>query len=228
MTTPATPVVTLRIDFVSDISCPWCAIGLSALEQAVARIEKEIKVDLHFQPFELNPQMGAAGQDITEHLTQKYGSSPGQQQQIRDTIRERGADVGFAFRMEGRDRIYNTFDAHRMLHWADVEGSADQQHALKKALLTAYFTEGQSPASHEVLVAAAEKVGLSAERAKAILASDEFATQVRSAEQTYLNAGIHSVPAVIIDNKHLISGGQPVEVFEQALRQLGAKNAISA
>lgn len=228
MTTSVTPASTLRIDFVSDISCPWCAIGLSALEQAVARVGKDVKVDLHFQPFELNPQMPAGGQDITEHLTQKYGSTPEQQKQIRDTIRERGADVGFTFRMEGRDRIYNTFDAHRLLHWAEVEGTADQQHALKKALLTAYFTEGQSPESHDVLVAAAGKVGLSAERAKAILASEEYALEVRHAEQQYLNAGIHSVPAVIIDNKHLISGGQPVEVFEQALRQLGAKNALTA
>ena len=228
MTIATAPASTLRIDFVSDISCPWCAIGLSALEQAVARIGPDVKVDLHFQPFELNPKMPAGGQDITEHLTQKYGSTPAQQKQIRDTIRERGADVGFTFRMEGRDRIYNTFDAHRLLHWAEVEGSTDQQHALKKALLTAYFTEGQSPASHDVLVAAAEKVGLSAARAKAILATDEFAADVRSAEQQYLNAGIHSVPAVIIDNKHLISGGQPVEVFEQALRQLSAKTIVSA
>jgi predicted DsbA family dithiol-disulfide isomerase len=228
MTTNATPATSLRIDFVSDISCPWCAIGLSALEQAVARIGQDIQVDLHFQPFELNPQMPAGGQDITEHLTQKYGSTPDQQKQIRDTIRERGADVGFTFRMEGRDRIYNTFDAHRLLHWAEVEGSADQQHALKKALLTAYFTEGQSPESHDVLVATVAKVGLSAERARAILASDEFAADVRSAEQQYLNAGIHSVPAVIIDNKHLISGGQPVEVFEQALRKLSAQSAVSA
>ena len=226
MTTSVTPASTLRIDFVSDISCPWCAIGLSALEQAVARVGKDVKVDLHFQPFELNPQMPAGGQDITEHLTQKYGSTSEQQKQIRDTIRERGADVGFTFRMEGRDRIYNTFDAHRLLHWAEVEGTADQQHALKKALLTAYFTEGQSPESHDVLVAAAGKVGLSAERAKAILASGEYALEVRHAEQQYLNAGIHSVPAVIIDNKHLISGGQPVEVFEQALRQLSRPHAL--
>ena len=213
---------TLRIDFVSDISCPWCAIGLSALEQAVARVADEVKVDLHFQPFELNPQMVPGGQDITEHLTQKYGSTPAQQQQIRETIRERGAEVGFTFRMEGRDRIYNTFDAHRLLHWAEVEGTAEQQHLLKKALLTAYFTEGQSPESHDVLSAAVAKVGLDTDRAKAILSSSEFAEEVRHAEQQYLNAGIHSVPAIIFDNKHLVSGGQPVEVFERVLKQLSS------
>lgn len=213
-------MTTVRIDFVSDISCPWCAIGLSALEQAIANVGDSAQIELHFQPFELNPQMVPGGQDITEHLTQKYGSSPEQQKQIRDTIRERGADVGFTFRMEGRDRIYNTFDAHRLLHWAELEGQAGQQHALKKALLTAYFSQGQSPESHDVLVQAAAAVGLNAERARDVLSGDEFAQAVRTSEQQYLNAGIHSVPAIIFNRQHLISGGQPVAVFEQALRQL--------
>lgn len=210
----------LKIDFVSDISCPWCAIGLSALEQALERVGADVTGELHFQPFELNPQMPAGGQDITEHLTQKYGSTPTQQAGIRETIRQRGADVGFTFRMEGRDRIYNTFDAHRLLHWAELEGQEGQQHALKKALLQAYFSNGQSPESHELLLQVTREVGLDASRAQAILASDEFADAVREREQFYLNAGIHSVPAVIINDKHLISGGQPVEVFEKALRQI--------
>jgi len=216
---------TLKIDFVSDISCPWCAIGLSALEQALARVQTDVKAELHFQPFELNPQMPAGGQDITEHLTQKYGSTPAQQKGIRDTIRERGAEVGFAFRMEGRDRIYNTFDAHRLLHWAEVEGQPGQQHALKKALLQAYFTHGQSPESHEMLARVAGEVGLDVARANAVLASAEFADAVRAHEQLYLRSGISSVPAIIINDTHLISGGQPVEVFERALRQIAAAAA---
>ena len=128
-----TMTTVLKIDFVSDISCPWCAIGLSALEQALGKLQGEVAAELHFQPFELNPQMPPGGQDITEHLTQKYGSTPAQQTQIRDTIRQRGADVGFAFNPGGRGRIYNTFDAHRLLHWAALE-SADKQIALKKLL----------------------------------------------------------------------------------------------
>lgn len=219
---------TLKIDFVSDVSCPWCAIGLGALEQALTRVGPDVKAELHFQPFELNPHMPAGGQDITEHLTQKYGSTPEQQTTIRDTIRERGAEVGFIFRKEGRGRIYNTFDAHRLLHWADVEGVAGQQHALKKALLGAYFTDGGSPESHELLVRVAGVVGLDIDRAKAVLAGDEFAAEVRESAQFYLRAGINSVPAVIINNKHLISGGQPVEVFEQALRQIAATTAVQA
>ncbi len=213
----------LKIDFVSDVSCPWCAIGLAALETALARIGSEIQTDIHFQPFELNPKMPPEGQDITEHLTQKYGSTPAQQTQIREMIRQRGADVGFEFRREGRGRIYNTFDAHRLLHWAEHEGDG-RQHALKKELLAAYFTRGENPSLHEVLVSAAAACGLDATRAAAVLADNEFADEVREAEQFFLRAGINSVPAVIINQKHLISGGQPVEVFEKALRHIAAES----
>src|SRR3569832_2183946 len=145
----------LKIDFVSDVSCPWCAIGLASLESALDKLGGELKAELHFQPFELNPQMPPDGQDITEHLTQKYRTTREQQEAAREGIRQRGASVGFEFRKEGRDRIYDTFDAHRLLHWAGLE-SADRQHALKKALFKAYFTDGRSPADHDVLVAAAK------------------------------------------------------------------------
>lgn len=214
--------VPLRIDFVSDVSCPWCAVGLGALEQALAHVGDALDVELHFQPFELNPHMPPGGQDITEHLTQKYGSTPEQQTAIRDTIRQRGAKVGFTFRPEGRGRIYNTFNAHRLLHWADVEGQPGQQPALKKALLKAYFTDGQSPESHDVLLQAVADAGLDLARAREVLASDEFTAEVRAEQQLFLNAGIHSVPAVIFNRQHLISGGQSVAVFEDALRQLAA------
>ena len=212
----------LKIDFVSDVSCPWCAIGLSALEQALGAVKDDIAVEMHFQPFELNPQMGPEGQDITEHLTQKYGSTAEQQAQIRETIRQRGAEAGFTFKAEGRGRIWNTFDAHRLLLWAGEEGAPGQQHALKKALLTAYHGRAESPADHAVLLAAAEVAGLDQARAQAVLASGEFADEVREREQFFTGHGIHSVPAVIINDRHLISGGQPAAVFEQALRQIAA------
>ena len=217
----------IKIDFVSDVSCPWCAIGLSALEQALQRVNEEVTAEIHFQPFELNPRMPPGGQDITEHLTQKYGSTAEQQALAREAIRQRGAALGFTFRKAGRDRIYNTFDAHRLLHWAGLPDTrpAGLQPALKKALLEAYFTDGESPESHEVLLRVAAKVGLDAARAKEILLGDDFADAVREREHYYTAAGIHSVPAVIINEKHLISGGQPVEVFEQALRQIAAGKA---
>jgi predicted DsbA family dithiol-disulfide isomerase len=216
----------LKIDFVSDISCPWCVIGLSALEQALANLQGELAVQIHVQPFELNPQMPAGGQDIGEHLTQKYGSTPEEQAQNRDMIRQRGAAVGFNFSPAGRGRIYNTFDAHRLLHWAGLE-SAAKQLALKKALLTACHTHSQVMASHDVLLAAVAQVGLDKARAHAILTSEEFASDVRAAEAFYTGQGIRSVPAVIINDRHLISGGQPVAVFEQALRQIASESSDS-
>ena len=209
----------LRIDFVSDVSCPWCAIGLASLNQALDRLKDQVKAELHFQPFELNPHMPKGGQDIGEHLRQKYGSSPEQQAAIRETIRERGAQVGFAFRMEGRDRIYNTFDAHRLLHWAELTGQPGQQLALKLALLGAYFTHGKSPEQHEVLVEAAEQAGFTAAAAQQVLDSQAYADEVREQEKMYLDAGIHSVPAIILNQQYLVSGGQPAEVFEQAILQ---------
>ena len=211
----------LKIDFVSDISCPWCAIGLAALEQALGNLQGEVTVQMHVQPFELNPQMPAGGQEITEHLTQKYGSTPEQQAQIRDTIRQRGADVGFVFNPSGRGRIYNTFAAHRLLHWAGL-ASPERQLALKKALLVACHSDSQAMESPEVLLAAVAQAGLDVARASQILASDEFTAEVREAQVFYSRQGIHSVPAVIINDRHLISGGQPAAVFEQALRQIAA------
>ena len=216
----------LQIDFVSDVSCPWCVIGLRALDQALERVKDEVQAELHFQPFELNPNMPAEGQEITEHITQKYGITADQANANRENIRQRGAQLGFKFSSAsdaggGRHRIYNTFDAHRLLHWAGLEGGGLQK-ALKEALFTAYFTDGQSPASHEVLARVAGEAGLNAERAREVLASNAYADEVRERAQFYLNQGIHSVPAVIINDRHLISGGQPPEVFEQALRKIAA------
>lgn len=216
-----------RIDFVSDVSCPWCAIGLGALEAALDRLRGELSARIHFQPFELNPRMGPEGQDIVEHIAQKYGASAQQQAATREMIRQRGAEVGFVFRPEGRDRIYNTFDAHRLLHWAHEEGRAEgedgepgQQRLLKKALFSAYFTEGRSPASHDVLVEAVVAAGLDAGRAREVLATGEFAAEVREREAFWRERDIHAVPAIVIDDTHLISGGQPVGVFERILRKL--------
>jgi len=214
----------IKIDFVSDVSCPWCVIGLKALEQAIERLGDEVKTEIHFQPFELNPQMPPGGQDIDEHLSEKYGATPEQSEQTREMIRARGAEVGFSFAMAKRSRIYNTFDAHRLLHWAELEG---RQLALKHALFKAYFSDGENPGAHEVLIRLAGEVGLDATRAKQILASDAYAEDVRRQERFYLEQGINAVPAVIVNDRHLIQGGQPAKVFEQALRQIAAGNGAS-
>lgn len=212
----------IRIDFVSDIACPWCAVGLASLEQAMARVGDALQVELHFQPFELNPDMSPEGEDIVEHLMRKYRISAEQVEQNQRAIRERGAAVGFEFDMAGRKRTYNTFDAHRLLHWAGELPEGGAQHRLKRALLAAYFTHGRNPSDHEVLKQAAAEAGLDAARAADILAGDDYADAVREREQFYQSQGIHSVPSVILNQRYLVQGGQPVEAFEQALRQVAA------
>lgn len=210
----------LRIDFVSDVSCPWCAVGLASLEQALGRLDGTVQADIHLQPFELNPQLPAAGEDATEHLMHKYGIDPAQVEANRAVIRERAGAVGFAFNMGVGSRVYNTFDAHRLLHWAELQG---HHLVLKKALLRAYFTEGQDVASHDVLARLAGEAGLDPEEARRVLESGRYAEEVRAQERLYQQRGIHSVPATIVNGTHLIPGGQPPEVFERALREIAAQ-----
>ncbi len=213
--------VTLQIDFVSDVACPWCAIGLASFEQALKDLGDEVSVALHFQPFELNPTMGPEGADAAEYLIAKYGMSREQLAQNRQRIAERGAALGFTF--GERNRVWNTFDAHRLLHWAGVEGPPGSQHALKKSLLQAYHGDGRNPGAHDVLLDLAAAVGLDAARAREVLAGTQFSDEVRAAERFWQEAGIDGVPAVVINRRHLIQGGQPPEVFAQALRKIAAE-----
>lgn len=217
----------LKIDFVSDVACPWCAVGLASLETALRRLDGEVGVRMHFQPFELNPAMPPGGQDITEHLTQKYGSTPEQQAAAREGIRKRGEEVGFAFNKAGRGRVYNTFDAHRLLHWAGLQ-AGEAQRNLKMALLEAYHGQARSMEDPAVLLDAVAQAGLDRAEAEAVLKEERYAQEVRDAERHFQQLGISAVPSVIINDRHLIQGGQPPEVFEQALRQLAAQSASSS
>jgi predicted DsbA family dithiol-disulfide isomerase len=214
----------MRIDFISDVACPWCAIGLAALERALARIGDSVgPIELHMQPFELNPAMPLAGENAADYLKAKYGMGDAQLAANRARIVERGAAEGFAF--GERTWVWNTFDAHRLLHWAGVEGAPGTQHALKRLLLAAYHGQGINPASRETLVRLAAEAGLDAQRAAEIFDTGRFADEVREAQRFWQEAGISGVPAVVIDRRHLVSGGQPSEVFEQALRQVASTAA---
>ncbi|MEQ1581932.1 MAG: DsbA family oxidoreductase [Steroidobacteraceae bacterium] len=213
----------MQIEVVSDVACPWCAIGVSALDRALASIGDELgPIDVQMQPFELNPSMPPEGADATKYLSEKYGIGPEQIAVNRARIVERGASEGFTF--GARTHVWNTFDAHRLLFWAGTEGAPGTQLALKRALLAAYHGEGRNISDRAVLTELAAAAGLPAERAHEVLESDEFADQVREAERFWQEAGITGVPAVVINRKHLISGGQPAAVFEQALRQIAAES----
>lgn len=211
----------MKIDFVSDVSCPWCIIGLRGVQKALERVGDLVEADIHFQPFELNPQMPPEGQNLVDHVAQKYGSTPRQFKERREGIRDRAAQLGFTIALppEG-GRVYNTFDAHRLLHWAVLEG---RQLELKVALFDAYFTRCLDPSDHTVLADAAATAGLGRTEAEEMLASGRFADEVRAAERHWQSKGISSVPAIIINDRYLISGGQPPEVFEAAFRRIAAE-----
>ena len=205
----------LDIAFVSDVACPWCAIGLASLDQALARLGGEVETALRVEPFELNPDMRPEGAEVVPYLARKYGRTPEQVARTQARIRERGAAVGFSFGV--RKHVWNTFDAHRVLHWAGLEGRALE---LKRALLRAYHGEGRNPGAADVLVDLAGAVGLDSVRAKSIVEGDDFTSEVRERERYWRQRGVAAVPHVVVNDSHAIEGAQPPEVFEQALRQI--------
>ncbi|PMS33383.1 putative DsbA family dithiol-disulfide isomerase [Trinickia symbiotica] len=208
----------LRIDFVSDIACPWCAIGLSSLRLALSRLGDAVDAEIVMHPFELNPDMGPGGEAIVDYLGKKYGRTPQQIAETQAMIRERGASVGFKF--GERNRVYNTFDGHRLLYWAGIEG---KQLPLKQALLQAYHGDGKDPSDHNVLVEAAQAVGLDATKARDVLEGGDYADEVRAEEEEFRAMGIQSVPSIIFNRRYLLTGGQPADAFEQAIRQILAE-----
>jgi predicted DsbA family dithiol-disulfide isomerase len=210
----------LDIAFVSDVACPWCAIGLAALDQALARVGSEVDATVRVEPFELNPDMGPEGAELVKYIARKYGRTPEQIAQVQAMIRERGAAVGFAF--GPRTHVWNTFDAHRMLHWAGLEG---KELELKRALLRAYHGEGRNPAAPDVLVELAQSVGLDPVRARSIVESREFESEVRERERYWIEKGVSGVPFVVVNGQYAIEGAQPPEAFEQALRQIARNDA---
>jgi predicted DsbA family dithiol-disulfide isomerase len=217
-TTTAMTRPTVNLDFISDIACPWCAVGLAGLEKAIDAVRGDIDVVLRFQPFELNPTMPPEGQDAAAHLKAKYGLSAEQLQTNVARIAERGRAVGFIFGK--RERIWGTFDAHRLLAWAAAEGGAAQQHQLKRALLQAYHGDGQNPGDHAVLLRCVAAAGLSVDGAQTVLQGEAYALEVRMLETQWQQSGITAVPAVVVNDQYVIAGGQTPEMYERALRQI--------
>jgi predicted DsbA family dithiol-disulfide isomerase len=207
----------LRIDFVSDVACPWCVIGLRSLKQALADLDGEVVADIHFQPFELNPDMVPEGENTTEHVTKKYGSNPERSAAARQALKESGEALGFTFNYSPESRIWNTFDAHRLLYWAGIEG---RQLELKEALFKSNFTEQRPTNDPDALVDAATEAGLDPARAREVLSAGAFADEVRIEENLWRSRGINAVPSIIINQRWMIQGGQPPHVFERAIRDI--------
>lgn len=207
----------LDIQFVSDIMCPWCVVGLGNLNKALDELKDTVSADITFQPFELNPEMRPEGQDFSEHITEKYGITKAQSDENRAMIQARGKEVGFDFNFTSESRMRNSFDAHRLLHWANLEG---KQAELKMALFKAHFTHNQDVSDYSTLANLAASVNLDPAAAKGILENGHFTEEVRKLEQQWQQHGISSVPTVIINNKYAISGGQPADTFKKAIEDI--------
>jgi predicted DsbA family dithiol-disulfide isomerase len=215
---------TIKIDYVSDVACPWCAVGLGNLNLAIAQLSDQVNFEVHFHPFELNSNMPVGGQDAIEHLTEKYGLTADQVKANQANIRAKALEAGFAFHPEGRKRVYNTFDCHRLLYWAAKEYNLQKQASLKMELLNTYFCLAVNLDDQENLLDAVMRAGLDKDRAHEILKSKEFSNEVREEESTYTGLGINSVPAIILDNQYLLQGAQPPQSFVNAFEQLIQKS----
>ena len=210
----------IKIDFVSDVACPWCAVGFGNLELAMHAMQDVADFSVHFRTFQLNPQMPLGGQDAMEHLTQKYGLSLEQLQANQAQIRARALEAGFRFHSEGRKHVYNTFNSHRLLYWAAHEYDLAKQAVLKKELLNTYFCLAVSLDDPQNVLDAVIRAGLSESRARDILNSDEFTEEVNAEEAFYKNMGIQSVPSMIVNEKYLLQGAQGHESLMSAFGQL--------
>ncbi len=209
----------LRIDIVSDVVCPWCIIGYRQLESALA--ETATPYELHWHPFELNPDMPAEGQNLREHLAEKYGSTKEQSDANRNHITAIGAELGFEFCFTDDMRMHNTFNLHQLLHWADQQG---RKQDLKQAFFVAHFTHRRNLSDDEVLADVAAEIGLARDEAVAALRDQRFASDVRTAEKFWIDAGIRGVPAIVFNQHHLVTGAQGTENYKQILTQLTQEN----
>lgn len=207
----------LQIDIVSDVMCPWCVIGYQQLATALEATGTPHEIRWH--PFELNPNMPPEGQNIREHVAEKYGSTKEQSEASRVHMTQAGAEVGFEFRYSDDKRMHNTFNTHQLLHWAEPQG---RMHDLKMALFSAHFTHGRNLSDNAVLADVAAEIGLDRNEALAVLIDQRFANDVREAEQLWIGRGIQGVPAVVFNQRHLVSGAQGVDNFTSILNQLAA------
>ncbi|WP_373095658.1 DsbA family protein [Zhongshania sp.] len=209
----------LRIDIVSDVVCPWCVIGYRQLAEALEA--SGTAHEIHWHPFELNPNMPAEGQNLREHVAEKYGATKAQSEASRAQMTAVGAEVGFEFRFADGMRMHNTFSLHQLLHWADQQG---RMHDLKQALFSAHFTHCRNLSDHKVLADVAAEIGLERIEALAVLKDQRFAAEVRAAEKFWLDQGVQGVPALVFNRRHLVTGAQGVENYMRILAQLAEES----
>ena len=213
----------LRIDIVSDVVCPWCIIGYQQLQRALAQLEGRFAVDIHWQPFELNPRMPPQGQELREHIALKYGTTPEQSQLARSRLTELGASLGFSFDYFDGMRIYNTFLAHQLLHWAAHTG---KQTALKLALFEAFFSRRENVGDINMLALIAGRAGLDQQQALEVLESGRYAQEVRREQAHWLDKEVHAVPMFYFNSSFPVPGAQEAQTFVRVLEKLREKTSL--
>jgi predicted DsbA family dithiol-disulfide isomerase len=210
----------LRIDIISDVMCPWCIIGYRQL--AIALEDSNVDHEIHWHPFELNPNMLAEGQDVGEHLAEKYGTTPAESEANRANMTALGKELGFEFNFVDGFRMHNTFNTHQLLHWANEQG---RKNDLKQALFAAHFTNARNLSDNAVLVDIATEIGLDRDEATAVLSDQKFASNVRQEQKFWTQQGISGVPAVVCESQHWVTGAQGVDNFKSILNQLQRQSA---
>ncbi|GAB7255641.1 DsbA family oxidoreductase [Polaribacter sp. OB-PA-B3] len=207
----------LKIDIVSDVVCPWCTIGYKRLEKAIEELGVKDQIEIEWQPFELNPNMPKEGQNVVEHISEKYGSTIEQQNESKRNMTEIGADLGFKFDYFDDMRMVNTFDAHVLLEYAK---DFDKQTELKMTLTKAFFSDRKDVSEKEILKEALFEVGLNADEALAKLDNEQARIEVRNKQNYWKNLGVNSVPTIVFDRKSAVTGAQPIATFKQVLTEL--------
>lgn len=213
----ATPPTQIRIDIVSDVVCPWCIVGFKQLQEALSRLDGEVEADIHWHPFELNPMMPPEGQELREHMGQKYGTTAQQSEAARERLTTIGESVGFSFNFYEGQRIYNTFLAHQLLRWAEQQG---KQFEMELELFESYFSKEENVGDPETLAKVAGRVGLDEEEAAAVLEDGRYAHDVRDHQRFWLSKGIQAVPSFLLDGRFLIPGAQNPDVFVAAIEKI--------
>lgn len=207
----------VKIDIVSDIVCPWCTIGYKRLEKAINELGIQDQIEIEWQPFELNPNMPAEGQNVNEHITEKYGSTTEQQNQSKQMMTEAGAELGFTFDYFDEMRMVNTFEAHVLLEYAKEFG---KQTELKMCLTTAFFSERKDVSKRDILKQALVDVNLNAEKGLAMLDNELAKSDVRAQQARWKSLGVNSVPTFVFNMESAVTGAQPVDTFKDILSQM--------
>ena len=207
----------LRIDIVSDVVCPWCIVGYRQLQTAIDNTD--VKAEIHWHPFELNPDMPPEGQNMREHIAEKYGSSAEDSQKSREHLSALGKELDFEFKFSDQMRMVNTFDTHQLIHWAERHG---RENEMKLALFSAHFSDKMDISDQSTLADVAQTIGLDRTEALQVLQDQRYAADVRERQSYWLKQGIQGVPAVVFDSKFLVSGAQGVDQFEKCLLEVVA------